>query len=262
MWNWVGKMKGWFEWIWQMYFVIIYENRRMKFVEIVLRRGEWENVGGVKSKIYCKDTYKNHISFFCADYMLKIKKRNTHWQWRGRKCMSNSEHGYRITLCDFCNSVQINSFQNFRDFHRLQARQMAWWEEVVFDLCTHITYIDIYIHIHTKLFTSYITNNLCLYICKYWTYFIYAFKIIYVIWIINIYVCILTHTLVKVLSQEASIIKRLWLSTCWDFTYNIRNVSQKHSHRFFPSQPPQWRGRKRHTNLFIIMCSLVMWDAQ
>jgi hypothetical protein len=45
-----------------MYFVIIYENRRMKLVEIVLR-GEWENVRGVKSKIYCKAIYKNHHVF-------------------------------------------------------------------------------------------------------------------------------------------------------------------------------------------------------
>jgi hypothetical protein len=98
-----------------MYFVIKYENRRLKLVEIVLG-GEWENVGGVKSKIYCKEIYENH-HVFCADYMLKIKKRNTHWQYRGRKCMSNSEHGYRITLCDFCNCVQISSFQGFREFH-------------------------------------------------------------------------------------------------------------------------------------------------
>jgi hypothetical protein len=38
-----GKSKGKNEggWIWKMYFVFVYENRRMKHVKIVLRRGEW-----------------------------------------------------------------------------------------------------------------------------------------------------------------------------------------------------------------------------
>jgi hypothetical protein len=63
-----------------MYFVIIYKNRTMKLVEIVLRWGEWENVGGVKSKIYCKEIYKNHHASHYEDYMLKIRKSNTHWQ--------------------------------------------------------------------------------------------------------------------------------------------------------------------------------------
>jgi hypothetical protein len=149
--------------------------------------------------------------------------------------MSNSELGYRITLCDFCNCVQISSFLSFRAFHTLQARQMAWWEEeAIFDWCIHITYVYIYMQIYTKLFTSYIIHNLCLYVCKYWTYF-YSLKIIYIIWIINIYVCISTNIIVKVLSHEESIIKWLWLSTCWDFTYIILNVSQKHLQRFFPS---------------------------
>jgi hypothetical protein len=45
-----------------MYFVSIHENRRMKPVEIVLRRerGKRENNGGGKSKIYYKHISKYH----------------------------------------------------------------------------------------------------------------------------------------------------------------------------------------------------------
>jgi hypothetical protein len=46
-----------------MYFVFIYENKRMKPVEIVLRkerRGKRENDGGGKSEICCKHICKYH----------------------------------------------------------------------------------------------------------------------------------------------------------------------------------------------------------
>jgi hypothetical protein len=44
-------------------FVSIYGNRRMKPVEIVLKRGEWERkrtTEGVNLKIYCKHICKYH----------------------------------------------------------------------------------------------------------------------------------------------------------------------------------------------------------
>jgi hypothetical protein len=45
-----------------VYFVYMYENRTMKTVEIVLRRGGiWETDGGVNIiKIYCKHIRKCH----------------------------------------------------------------------------------------------------------------------------------------------------------------------------------------------------------
>jgi hypothetical protein len=52
-----------------MYFVFIYKNRRMKLVEIVLRkgrRGKRENDGGGNSKIYRKHIYKYHIISHCT----------------------------------------------------------------------------------------------------------------------------------------------------------------------------------------------------
>jgi hypothetical protein len=47
-----------------MYFVFIYENKRMKPVEIVLRkerRGKRENDGGGKSEMCCKHICKYHM---------------------------------------------------------------------------------------------------------------------------------------------------------------------------------------------------------
>jgi uncharacterized pyridoxamine 5'-phosphate oxidase family protein len=52
-----------------MYFVFIYENRRMKPVEIVLRwgeRGESKGNGGRKSKIYYNQICKYHNVAFCT----------------------------------------------------------------------------------------------------------------------------------------------------------------------------------------------------
>jgi hypothetical protein len=44
-----------------MCFESIYENKRMKSVEIVVKRkGEKENIEGSKSKIYFKHTFKYH----------------------------------------------------------------------------------------------------------------------------------------------------------------------------------------------------------
>jgi hypothetical protein len=55
-----------------MYFVFIYENRRIKPVEIVLRKGEQrrENDGGSKSKMYLSScvnitVYPASISIIC-----------------------------------------------------------------------------------------------------------------------------------------------------------------------------------------------------
>jgi hypothetical protein len=52
-----------------MYFVSIYKKRRMKPVEIVLRRwgeGKRENDGGNKSKIYCKHICKYQNASLCT----------------------------------------------------------------------------------------------------------------------------------------------------------------------------------------------------
>jgi hypothetical protein len=45
----MGTMKGEWECIWWIYFVSIYEDRRMQPVEIILRKGKREIDGGGKS---------------------------------------------------------------------------------------------------------------------------------------------------------------------------------------------------------------------
>jgi hypothetical protein len=52
-----------------VYFVSIYENRRMKAVGIVLRGGKRENDGGGKSKKYCRHICKYHNVFLYTTFM-------------------------------------------------------------------------------------------------------------------------------------------------------------------------------------------------
>jgi hypothetical protein len=66
--------KGEWGWIWRMYFLPIYENRRMKSVEIVLRNGRDERtIEGVNlTKIYCK--HISNISVYPpVNYYMLIK---------------------------------------------------------------------------------------------------------------------------------------------------------------------------------------------
>jgi hypothetical protein len=58
-----------------MYFIFTNENRRMKPVEIVLRReGKTENNRGGKSKIYCKQICKYHNESPCTTIIYADKK--------------------------------------------------------------------------------------------------------------------------------------------------------------------------------------------
>jgi hypothetical protein len=60
-----------------MYFVSLYENRRMKPLEIVLRRGETgkrENDGGVNVSTYVNITMYLPVQLLYANKILKRKK--------------------------------------------------------------------------------------------------------------------------------------------------------------------------------------------
>jgi hypothetical protein len=56
-----------------MYFVFIYENRRMKLVEIVLRRGKREMMEGI-NLIYIVNTYAN-ITMYLLVQLLHAKEK-------------------------------------------------------------------------------------------------------------------------------------------------------------------------------------------
>jgi hypothetical protein len=60
-----------------MYFAFIYENRRIKAVEIVLRSGgeKRKNDRGSKSKIYCKHICKYYNVALCSTIICYKKKK-------------------------------------------------------------------------------------------------------------------------------------------------------------------------------------------